>query len=107
MEDQNGIDFEVTLKRVFYVPGRTQRLLAVPAFSSAHGNSAHIKNGFITLSWQGPKVSCPLTRNNNPFFTAVPANLKHVGLTTNAQDERKALPIELIHQRLGHISTNT
>ena len=48
LEDQNGIDFEVTIKRVFYVPGLTKRLLSVPAFSSAHGNSAHIKNGFIT-----------------------------------------------------------
>ena len=37
LEDQNGIQFQVNLKRVFYVPGLTQRLLAVPAFS-AHGN---------------------------------------------------------------------
>ena len=107
LEDQNGIDFQVTLQIVFYVPGLTRGLLSVPEFSSAHGNSAHIKNEFITLSWQGQKVSCPLTKNTSPFFTAVPAQLKHVGLTTNAQDERKALPIELIHQRLGHTRTNT
>ena len=48
LEDQNAIKFEVTLKRVFYVPGLTQRLLSVPEFSD-HGNSSHIKNGFITL----------------------------------------------------------
>ena len=107
MDDQNGVDFEVTLKRVFYVPGLTQRLLSIPAFSAAHGNSAHIKNSFITLSWHGQKVTCPISKNTNPFFTAVPAQLKHVGLTTNAQDERKALPIELVHQRLGHTKTNT
>ena len=50
LEVQNGIKFQVTLERVFYVPGLTQRLFSVPALS-AHGNSAHIKNGFITLSW--------------------------------------------------------
>ena len=30
-----------------------------------------------------------------------------MGLTTNAQDEIKAIPIELVHQRLGHTKTNT
>ena len=98
LEDQNGIKFEVTLKRVFYVPGLTQRLLSVPALS-ALGNSAHIENGFITLSWQGQKVTCPLVRNKKPFFSAVPVNLKHLGLTTNDKDEHKSVHIELVHQR--------
>ena len=93
LQDQNVIDFQVILQRVYYVPGLTQRLLSIPAFSSAHGSSAHIKKGFITLSWQGQKVTCPISKNTNPFFTAVPAQLKHVDLTTNAQDERKSLPI--------------
>ena len=88
LEDQNGIKFQVTLKRVFYLAGLTQRLSSVPEFSS-HGNSAHIKNEFITLSWQGQKVACPLVRNNNPCSTAVPYNLKNLGLTTNAKDECK------------------
>ena len=43
LEDQDGIKFQVTLKRVFYVPGITQIIFSVPAFS-AHGNSTHIKN---------------------------------------------------------------
>ena len=106
LEDQNGIKFQVILKRVFYVPGLTQRLFSVPAFS-AHGNSAHIKNGFITLYWQGQKVTRTLVRNKNSFFSAVPANLKNVGLTTNAQYEFKAVTIEIVCQRLGHTRTNT
>ena len=92
LEDQNDIKFQVTLKRVFYVPGLAQRLFSVPAFSA---------------NWQGQKVTSPPVRNQNPFLSAVPANLKNLGLTTNAQDERKAVPVELLHQRLGHTRTNT
>ena len=79
LEDQNGIDFKVTLKRVFYVPGLTQRLLSVPTFSSAHGNSVHIKNGFITLSWQISKSIMSSYKKHQPIFHCCPCTAQTCG----------------------------
>ena len=48
-----------------------------------------------------------MVKNPKPFFSAVPAHTKKVTVTSNAQDAHKPIPIELLHQRLGHTKTNT
>ena len=84
LEDQNGLPFTVITHKVLYVPGLTQRLFSIPTFSN-YGNSANIRNGFITLSFKGRKVRCLMIKNPKPFFSAIPAFTKKVAVTSNPQ----------------------
>ena len=62
------------------------------------------------LPWDenaGTKSYVSYGKEQQPIFHCSSANLKSVGLTTNAQDERKAMSIELVHQILVHTRTNT
>ena len=106
LEDQNVNPFTVIMKKVLYVPGLTQRLLSIPTFSN-YGNSVNIRKVFITLSFRGRKVRCLMVKNQKPFFSAVPAHTKKVAVTSHPQDSCTPIPIELLHQRLGHTKTNT
>ena len=106
LEDQRGEPFEFMMVSVFYVPGSTQRLFSIPKFSKK-GNSSTIKDGFIHLSFEGKQVSCPLVQGPKPFFTAVPAKVTKVPSVSDTMGHHKAFPLDIMHNRLGHVRTNT
>ena len=104
--DKRGKDFTVRLLGVFYVPGLTQRLFSIPKFNK-FGNTANVKNGFMHLSFKGKVVNTPLLKTPKAFFQANMAKSISVPHTNDKIGHYKSIPLETLHNRLGHTRANT
>ena len=104
--DKKDKDFTVRLLDVFYVPGLTQRLFSIPKFNK-FGNTATVKNGFMHLSFKGKVVTTPLLKTPNAFFQANLSKSLTVPHTNDKIGHYKTIPLETLHNRLGHTRANT
>ena len=104
--DKHGKDFTVRLLDVFYVPGLAQHLFSIPKFNK-FGNTATVKNGFMHLSFKGRVVTTPLLRTPKAFFQAHMEKSIAVPYTNDKIGHYKTIPLETLHNRLGHTRTNT
>jgi hypothetical protein len=118
MQDDTGIPFQATLSEVMYVPGLSRRLFSVTQFAQ-HGHRAIVQNQGTTLLF-GPRklpVTIPyhtLGRRMASNLTVITPDSENTDSTyhsiptyRNKDQNKKRLPLELRHSRLGHRKCRT
>jgi hypothetical protein len=118
MLDDNGQKLSAFLTDVMYVPGLSRRLFSVTQFAQ-HGHHAMIQqHGTVLLfgSCQSP-VTIPHHKHRgcmasnllviHPGDTLGPTTYHNVPAYRNKDNNKKCLPLELLHQRLGHRKCRT
>jgi transposase InsO family protein len=118
MQDDTGIPFQATLSEVMYVPGLSRRLFSVTQFAQ-HGHCAIVQQQGTTLLF-GPR-KLPVTIPYHTLGRQLASNLSvitpdsantdstyhSIPTYRNKDQNKKRLPLELLHSRLGHRKCRT
>jgi hypothetical protein len=118
MQDDHGIPFLATFSEVMCVPGLSRRLFLITQFAQ-HGHHAIVQQQGTTLLF-GSKA-LPVTIPYHMHGQRMASNLTVISPNTSGQDptyhnipayrnkdqNKKRLPLELLHFRLGHCKCRT
>ncbi len=118
MHDDNGNTLNATLSDVMYLPGLNRRLFSVTQFAQ-HGHCTIVQQHGTTLLFG--LCHLPVTIPHHSNGKTIASNLSVTKSTTNANEplyhripaycnkdqDKKRLPLELLHQRLGHRKCHT
>ena len=105
MGDDNGKTFIVTLYNVLLAPDLCDRLFSIITLMNA-GHTCLFRKGFCTVYFGEEKrnaVTLPHSAQRKYAFIGKITNMSK----KNTFPARKKIALELLHQRLGHISARS
>jgi hypothetical protein len=121
MQDDNGNWLNATLAEVMYVPGLSRHLFLVTKFAQ-HGHKAIVQQHGTTLLFGSRRspvttlyckgqhaLASTLTVSslNEPNESGEEDSYHHIPSYRNKDHNRKRIPLELLHARLGHRKCRT